>query len=415
VKRLKLNQARKSVFILVQNIYDSDVRVRRKAEALVSEGYDVDVLALRPPGSISRDYRLNGVHVYTLSLGKKRGSKGRYYFEYIVFFLWAFLKSSFGLRKKAYDVVDVNTLPDFLIFAAFFQKLRGALLLLDMHEIFPEFLISKYGCEATHWQVRLARFLERVSFNFADHVIVINEPILRLLESRGLALRKSTIIMNSADENLFVAGQKLNKAINLASGYRKFVMMYHGTITRIYGLEIALHAFSQVQADIPNAVFWIVGDGPEKAELEKLTKKLHLESKVSFIDEVQPQDISQYLKRCDVGILPTRQDVFLDLSFPNKLAELIVLGKPVIASRLRGIRRYFSEDAIVYFEPNSISDLAKQMVVVYEDKGLRDRSVLNASKEYEPINWEVMRKRYLNLVGNLATRTSVRAQASSLI
>ena len=80
----------KSVCILLHNHYETDVRVTRKAEALISAGYEVDLLALRSKYSKAKKYDLRGVHVHTISLGKKRGSLIRYGFEYLIFFLWAF-------------------------------------------------------------------------------------------------------------------------------------------------------------------------------------------------------------------------------------------------------------------------------------------------------------------------------------
>src|SRR2546427_2924871 len=74
----------KSVCILLQNYYEFDVRVRRKAEALVAAGYSVDVLSLRSSHT-EKTYTLNGVNVDTISLGKKRGSLARYVFEYVAF------------------------------------------------------------------------------------------------------------------------------------------------------------------------------------------------------------------------------------------------------------------------------------------------------------------------------------------
>ena len=63
----------KSICMLLQNQYDVDMRVRRKAEALVAAGYSVDVLALRG-AKAQKTYMLEGIRVYTLALGKKRGS-----------------------------------------------------------------------------------------------------------------------------------------------------------------------------------------------------------------------------------------------------------------------------------------------------------------------------------------------------
>src|SRR6266496_6434825 len=77
----------KSVCMLVQNHYDMDIRVRRKAEALVAAGYSVDVLALASSSSKPKNHVLNRVNVFTVSLRKKRRSLMRYAFEYIAFLL----------------------------------------------------------------------------------------------------------------------------------------------------------------------------------------------------------------------------------------------------------------------------------------------------------------------------------------
>src|SRR5260221_5185196 len=190
----------KSVCILLQNHYEIDIRVRRKAEALVAAGYSVAVLALQSSYSKSKTYTLEGVNVYTVSLGKKRASLLRYLYEYLAFFVWAFFKLGSLRRRKQYAIVDVNNLPDFLVFAAAWAKWKGAKIVFDMHEITPEFYISKYKMAENSWIIRLLKWVEKASFKFADHVITINEPIQRLLESRGLAPAKSTVIMNSVDE-----------------------------------------------------------------------------------------------------------------------------------------------------------------------------------------------------------------------
>src|SRR6266481_4079658 len=160
----------KSVCLVVQNVYDIDCRVRRKAEALVSAGYSVDVLALAPAHG-KRAYTLDKVNVYTVSLGKKRGSLARYLYEYAAFFLWTFVRVLLMTRRRRYAFIDVNTLPDFLIFAALPGRWMGAKLILDMHEITPEFYLSKYGTAENSWLIRLVKYLEKISFDYADHVI----------------------------------------------------------------------------------------------------------------------------------------------------------------------------------------------------------------------------------------------------
>jgi len=386
----------KSVCLLTQSQYELDPRVRRKAEALVSAGYSVDVLSLRMNPE-KKDYTLNGVNVYTFSLSKKRGSLARYVFEYAAFFLWALVRLSLLMRQRQYAVIDVNTLPDFLIFAAVPAKWMGAKLVLDMHEITPEFFISKYGVREDSWRIRFIQRLEKISFDVANHVITINEPITDLLAQRGLLRSKSTVIMNAADETRFAARSTPQTDVGPTDS-ETFIMMYHGTLTKIYGLDIALEAFALAHTEMPGAELWILGSGPEKSALSDLAKERGLASKVKMIGQVASTDIPAWLSQCNIGILPIRQDVFLDFAFPNKLPEFIIMGKTVIVSRLRAIRHYFSEEALAYFDPNNPVDLSEQMVRIYRNPQLRGRLALKARDEYAPIRWSVMKERYLQLI-----------------
>ncbi len=269
-----------------------------------------------------------------------------------------------------------------------------------MHEVTPEFYISKYGIRPNSWVVRILEYVERKSFNFADFVININHTIEDVLVKRGLRRSKSTIIMNCVDEEFFLASKTSDSPAGPQVPQPAFVMMYHGTVTHIYGLDVAIRGFAKVHQDMPGAEFWILGTGTEHKPLQLLTEELGLTSKVRFLGLVRPQEILQWMKRCDIGVLATRQDIFLDLSFSGKLSEYIIMGKAVIASRLRTIRYYFSEDALAFFEPHNPSDLANQMLVLYRDPARRHRMAEKALQEFAPIRWSIMKQRYLQLMAD---------------
>jgi glycosyltransferase involved in cell wall biosynthesis len=390
-----------SVCMLLQGHYETDIRVRRKAEALTLAGYRVDVLALRSSFSKSESYTVNNVNVHTLSLGKQRRSLVRYLYEYLAFFVWVVLKLPGLMRRRRYAVIDVNTLPDFLVFATLLARWKGAKVILDMHEITPEFYISKYKVTQGCWIIRMLKFVEKISMRYADHVITINEPIQKLLESRGLLQSKSTIIMNSADDQLFALSTDTAPPPNQEVKKEAFIMMYHGTLTSIYGLDIAIEAFSIARNRISGAELWILGAGPERDALERLTRRLKLDACVKFIGTVLPQEVHRWLRQCDIGVLATRQDIFLDYSFSNKLSEYIIMDKAVIVSRLRAIHSYFSDDALKFFEPGNATELAECMVTLFNDPALRIQLARKAKEELQPIRWEVMRERYLDLVEEL--------------
>jgi glycosyltransferase involved in cell wall biosynthesis len=254
--------------------------------------------------------------------------------------------------------------------------------------------------EENSWAVRLLKFQEKISFDFADHVLTINEPIQDLLASRGLPREKSTVITNAADEARFESPAS-SAGADAAAAPGTFVMMYHGTLTKLYGLDIAIEAFALAHKEMPGAQLWILGEGPQANELKTLAQQRELSSKVKLFGVVPPAEIPAWLQKCHLGILPIRRDVFLDFASPNKLAEFIVMDKPVVIARLKAIRHYFSEDALAFFEPENPSDLARQMIRAYGDSGLRARLAAKARQEYAPIRWDVMRERYLRVIEDL--------------
>jgi glycosyltransferase involved in cell wall biosynthesis len=276
----------------------------------------------------------------------------------------------------------------------------GAKLILDMHEITPEFYMSKYGIHEDAFLIRLLKFVEKVSVDFADYVVTIHEPILDLLVARGLSRSKALVVMNAVDEARFSAGP--DAATADGGGEPRFVMMYHGTLTKIYGLDIAIEAFEMVHKQMPGAELWILGSGTEQATLASMAEEGKLTSKVRLVGQVKSSEIPGWLAKCTVGILPIRRDVFLEYAFPNKLPEFIVAGKPVLISRLRTIRHYFSEEAVAFFEPNNPAALSEQMLRLFGDRALHARLTTVARREYAPLRWDLMKQRYLKLIDDLA-------------
>lgn len=378
----------KQYCIIVQNYFEIDPRVRREAEALVSLGHAVDVIALRGEGRSSEPYVVDGVTVYTIDMPKKRGGKLRYMFEYLSFFVSACVLVTKLHRRRRYYAIEACTLPDFLIFATIFARLSGAKAVLDMHEIMPEFFMSKYGVGRGHWMIRALLFLERISLMYADTVITITDPVLELFESRGLKRGKGVVVMNSVDEGMFAAAEDAAEPSTLR-------FMYHGTLTRTYGLDIALQAYAQAVEALPGSEFWIVGDGPERTALESLVNETPLlRGRVRFFGRVDQREIPALIRQCTIGVLATRQDVFLDYSFSNKLPEYIFAGRAVISARLKTTVHYFTPDALAYFTPEDVADLTAQMIAVGEDPRRRAALVQNARAQYAAVNWTIMRERF---------------------
>ena len=146
---MKSDPSKKSICMPVYSFYPFDPRVRRAAEALMENGHSVDVICLMEEGDKKVD-SFNGVGIYRVSLTHKRGGYLRYIYHYSMFFLQVFIILNSLDRKKKYDVIHVHSLPDFLVFVAKIQKLKGRKVILDLHEVMPE--IPQY-VEVSMWDI----------------------------------------------------------------------------------------------------------------------------------------------------------------------------------------------------------------------------------------------------------------------
>ena len=141
-------RARRHCMVVFAYYPAGETRVQREAEALVRSGFEVDVLCLHsprngtPPAAV-----VNGVRVHRLPIARKYRGGGlfRQFLEYLAFFFAVMFALIRLQRCRRYDVVQVHNLPDFLIFAAWFPRLLGARLILDLHDLMPEFAAALSG------------------------------------------------------------------------------------------------------------------------------------------------------------------------------------------------------------------------------------------------------------------------------
>ena len=107
--------ARRPVAMLTHSYYEEDPRVRREAEALVAAGRPVDVFALRRPGD-DAEAVIDGVRVHRLDVQRHQGAGlGTYLREYLAFLVRAGWAVTRAHRRRHYALVQVHTLPDFLV------------------------------------------------------------------------------------------------------------------------------------------------------------------------------------------------------------------------------------------------------------------------------------------------------------
>lgn len=387
---------KKRICYVVQEYYPKDARVRKYVNLVLENGYSVDVICLKREDDIPFESDKD-LKIHRIGLPKKRGGLLRYFLEYIVFFILAsFLLTKLHLKKK-FDIIHINTLPDFLVFCAVIPKLLGAKIILDMHEVTPEFYMMKYGIGSRNIMIRVLMFIEMISAKYADRLIVITGKMKKLFAERDrIKESKIDFILNVPEKPpVFVKDE-----FDFRSGFN---IVYHGTITKVYNIPLAIEAVAEASKKIPHIKYHIYGEGEEVPNLKKLAEELGISHCVIFHGFLGHTEILEELKKMDIGILPWPKSILSDISFSNKIAEYISMGIPVIASHMSSLDDYFSPGSIFYAEEGKkIYDVIMEL---YSDQQMAENGAKKAVQEYREINWEVMSRKYLGILENLIKQT----------
>lgn len=383
----------KKILMVVYSYFPQDVRPRREAEALINAGYTVDIICLKLPDQTKFETNY-GVDTYRINISKSRSSKRKYIFLYAVFFIRSFFLLNRLFLKNRYSEIHVHNMPDFLVFVALLPKLFGSKVILDLHDPTPEMSITKFAEDRDSWLTKILKWQEKISIKFANKVITTNKSFVDKFVSRGCPPDKINIVMNSPQESIF------NKFVNKSkdkSDENKYVIMYHGIIITRYGFEELLNAVNLLKDKIPGLELRVYGSGEDLSLFLEMVKKLNLENTVKYFGQVPIEKIVETIPECDVGIIPNRLSPFTKINFPTRIFEYLHMKKPVVVPRTQGIKDYFDEESIFYFEPGNAESLADVIFNVYSNLDKALEVVNKGYKIYQNYRWEHQSKNLIKI------------------
>jgi glycosyltransferase involved in cell wall biosynthesis len=305
--------------------------------------------------------------------------------------------------RRRFDLIQVHTVPDVLVFAALIPRLLGVPVLLDLHEVMPEMFSTTFGVEENHWTCRAIVRCEQASIRFADFALTCTEDMRRAFIKRGASPQKIAVVMNSADESVFQPSGARAHQQNDA-----FTLLHHGTMEPRYGIDTVIRAVAAARAFVPQLRLLLYGDGTQRRDLIELTCDLGVDDVVWFSDGFVPtEDLIAGIVSCDAGVVAMRRDAFRDLTHCNKMFDLISMRRPVICSRTGSVMSYFPEDCFEYFESGDHEDLARAIRTLHEHPQRRETMVRRAAEVNQPYRWPHQRRRYLDIVEAVASSRAV--------
>ncbi len=265
---------------------------------------------------------------------------------------------------------------------------------------FHPFLLTGWGSDIFDSPKNI--FMRKIVVNalaHADAVTVLSEITKK--EVKRLSGCEAMLVPFGVDLNLFhPKKEKLNNALLRIGTIR--------TLSPKYGVEYLIKAFHRIHATFPNAILEIVGDGPQKKELQNLCASLNISDKVIFHGYInQKNELERYLN------ILQNFDVFAILSildsetFGVAAVEALASGIPVVATRIGGLTEVVDDKITgIIVNVKDDEDTANALQLLLTDASLRKIMGENGRKKAETLyNWDLSLLRMSNLYRKLTTAT----------
>ena len=396
----------KRIAMVAYTHYQTDPRCRREATLAAGDGWDVHFYALAKDGT-PRTSQVEGITLHELGMPRYRGeSSSAYVLSYLRFLWLASLKVQNHHLKSRFQVVHVNTMPDFMVLTALLPRLFGAKVILDIHDVMPEIYMTKFRVPASHWKIRLIKFMEVMSTRLAHKVLTAEHPKGELLVEHGVPRDKVQVLLNLPDDSLFVpqfilADQELRRpATDPGCAFR---LIYHGTLAHRLGLDNAVGALDLIRDEIPGATLQMFGDGDHLPDLHKQVEASGLQKRVWFSDGYKPiEEVIPAIKAAHLAVIPTRHEISTDFMLPTKLLEYLAFGIPAVFTPTKTVKHYFGEDHPLYIHDPTPEETARKIRWVRENYAEAKKLAAELQERwYSRYYWPVHKLEYLALLDRL--------------
>jgi len=374
-----------------QHPYPFDPLVSRNVAHLLAKGVRVDLIS-----RVGSDVPSQGssehpsLRVYPIRMKHRRTPPFWYALEYAALFLLALPRVCVLALLRRYDAVQVDHPPDFLVFAAWLPRLLGTRVVFYMQELLPEMAADRLGLPEGHWLIRCLGWLERMATGWADGVITVSEPCRRILVARGVPVEKISILPNTQP-----AGP-----VPARIPPRSPVLITHGTLLERYGVQIAIQAMAELQADWPELTLLVLGEGEYRSKLVELAARLRVSRQVIFRGFVPGSEATEEIRRATLGIVPVMGYGYGRLLSPTKLFAYVQQVIPVVCSRTPTIEENFPPDTLAYFTPGDARGLAAQVDWLLRHPERAQEQAGRASEALRHrLSWERVSPRYLDALG----------------
>lgn len=364
-------------------------RLSGLAKELKKKGVDVEVLTAMPnyprmeifesyKGKFSFKETVNDIKVYRawIFTSKNRSIFARL-LNYFSFVLSSFIVS-FKVKGK-FDFVLCESPPLFLgISARIISKRKRARFIFNVSDLWPE-SAEKLGLVTNPVFLKLAYKLEAWLYRKSSLVSGQTQGICKDINSRFPEV-KTHWLPNGIDAGRF--NESINSSWRTDNHFNSsdFILLYAGIIGHAQGLEIILLAAEKLKGE-KDIKFVLLGDGPEKEKLLKMTATLQL-SNVFYFNSIDSTYMPNIVKAIDAAIIPLKKLDLFKGAIPSKIFENLAMEKPILLGVEGEAKELFIEQGRcgLFFIPENADDLAEKILMLKNNHALALELGVNGRK-----------------------------------
>jgi glycosyltransferase involved in cell wall biosynthesis len=250
------------------------------------------------------------------------------------------------------------------------------------------------------------RLCEEVALAWATRIVVVSDVAKRQLVDRGISADRVLVNPNGVHADRFARGGGTEVRERLGIDSNDFVVAFLGSFQAFHGTPVLAHAFAALVRSNSRAHLVLMGEGGERAEVERMVAEAGIGARVHFTGAIHPAEVPSHLDAADVLASP---HVPLDdgtefFGSPTKLFEYMAAGKAIVASSQGQIADVLEDgETGLLTVPGDPVDLASALDRLRVDEDLRGRLGTRArAQAVAEHGWDRNARRVAEAYGELA-------------
>ncbi len=239
------------------------------------------------------------------------------------------------------------------------------------------------------------KILEQASGIVANSEFTRNELI-----KLGVPESKIIVIYPCVVKKDGIAPDKILEIKNRLGLADKKIILTVGRLVARKGQDGAIEAMPKILEKIPNAIYVVVGDGPEDEKLKVKSEKLKLENNILFTGEISEEKKLAFYQLCDVFVMTPRQ-IGADVEgFGMVYLEANQYGKPVVAGGSGGVAEAVVDGVTgLIVDSENADKIAEAVIKILTDENLAKKLGEQGKERVEKeFNWEVWAEKLKNFL-----------------